>query len=178
MSWKLISPDPNAPHGLALRDVKEFARVSHDDEDLALDGMLYAAIEHVADVTGRAIIPGTYERVLPACGGTVRFPVTPVREVLSVSYTDRTGAAVPYTGWDFYADADRPLLMGKWPATAQTVTVTFRAGYEVLPERLRLACLQLATWWYESRLPAAEGRVERVPHHLTAILSAARNRAL
>lgn len=178
MAWKLISADPNAFDRLSLAGVKEHARVTHDDEDLALDGMLHAAIEHVAEITGRAIIPGTYELVLPACGGTVRFPVTPVREVLSVSYTDRTGAAVPYTGWDFYADNDRPLLMGKWPATAQTVTVTFRAGYEVLPERLRLACLQLATWWYESRLPASSDRMERVPHHLSAILSAARNRAL
>lgn len=109
MAWKLISADPNAFDRLSLAGVKEHARVTHDDEDLALDGMLHAAIEHVAEITGRAIIPGTYELVLPACGGTVRFPVTPVREVLSVSYTDRTGAAVPYTGWDFYADNDRPL---------------------------------------------------------------------
>lgn len=178
MTWKLITPDPNAPHGLSLARVKEHARVSHDDEDLAIDGMLYAAIEHVADLTGRAIIPGVYELTLPACGDTVRFPITPVREVLSVSYTDRTGAAVPFADWRFYQDHDRPIITATLPRGADAVTVTFRAGYEVLPERLRLACLQLATWWYESRLPAAEGRVERVPHHLTAILSAARNRAL
>ena len=42
MSWKLISADPNAPHGLSLARVKEHARISHDDEDLAIDGMLFA----------------------------------------------------------------------------------------------------------------------------------------
>lgn len=43
MAWKLITPDPNAPHGLSLAEAKEHARVSHDDEDLAIDGMLFAA---------------------------------------------------------------------------------------------------------------------------------------
>lgn len=178
MAWKLISPDPGGLSGLSLVEAKEHARVSHDDEDLAIDNMLHAAIEHVADLTGRAIIPGTYELTLAPCGDTVRFPITPIREVLSVSYTDRTGAAVPLADWRFYQDTDRPILTATLPHGADAVTVTFRAGYEVLPERLRLACLQLASWWYESRLPAAEGRVERVPHHLSAILSAARNRAL
>ena len=149
---------------------------------LALDGMLHAAIEHVAEITGRAIVPGTYELTLPTFGGCITFPVTPVREVLSVTYLDRDGATVTLTDWQLYNDRDRPFITAtRWPSTAHApgaVTVTFKAGYETIPERLRLACLQLATWWYESRLPAAEGRVERVPHHLTAILSAARNRAL
>ena len=178
MAWKLISADATAFAGLNLAEVKAHARVSHDDEDLAIDGMLFAAIEHVADLTGRAIIPGTYELTLPACGDTVRFPITPIREIVSVSYTNRTGAAVPFADWRFYQDHDRPFLTATWPRGADAVTVTFRAGYEVLPERLRLACLQLATWWYESRLPASSDRMERVPHHLSAILSAARNRAL
>ena len=129
MAWKLISPETNALAALSLASLKEHARVTHDDEDLALDGMLHAAIEHVADVTGRALIPGTYELTVPA-SGPLRFPMTPVREVLSVSYTDRTGASQPFTGWQLYQDADRPFICATWPSGAQTATVTFKAGYE------------------------------------------------
>jgi uncharacterized phiE125 gp8 family phage protein len=90
------------------------ARCSKTDPRLLT--YLKPAVRHIEGMSGRALLLQTWDLWLPAFprSGGIELPLPPLREVLSITYLDSTGAAVemdPDT-WTYTAPSGEAALAG------------------------------------------------------------------
>lgn len=163
---------------IALADVKEHLRVTESDEDFYISGLISVAGAVLAEMTGRSILSETWEMAQNGVTGKVSLPKVPVQSVASITYYDRDNAAQTATVADFYLfkDEDRAWLEPKpgftWPATydrEDALTITFVAGYTVVPLALKHAAMMLVAHWYERREAAGEA-VQEVPFAVQSLV--------
>jgi hypothetical protein len=168
---------------VSVDEAKAHLRVDFDDDDDLIEGLVAAAtatLDGPDGVLGRALGTQALEATLEgfpgarhlALGGLwhsgfnrerhgVPLRCAPVQSIVSVEYLDANGdpQTLPDTVYELTADGRLRLKFGQcWPQT-QThdapVTVSYVAGYEVLPPPLRAAILLLTGDLYENR----EGQV-------------------
>lgn len=139
-----VTPPAAAEALLPIARVKAHLRIDHDDEDDILAVYRDAV---VADVDGRdgwlgrALLVQTWDLKLPGwCGPRIRIPLPPLRQVVSVQYSD-ADEALQTLSPDTYevvgiggSDAGAIVLRDgyDWPILAERaepVAVRFRAGY-------------------------------------------------
>lgn len=124
-----LTVPPTAPV-VTVSEAKAHLRVSGDDEDLLIQGMIDAAVGYLdglAGVLGRALAPQTYVAIFDAAD-SYRLPIGPVV----------TSEAVEADG---------------------VATVTFIAGYPGgVPEQIRKAILLHVANLYEHRETGGGGR--------------------
>lgn len=142
------------PSGVLLDEVKENARISHDDEDLLLQHFIDAAHERAEQETGR--IFGTGQWVIEADEEAERLlaPIWPI-------------TALP-AGWSLETYGRNTVLVaGDWPADRR-ITVT--AG-EPMPFTVKQAIMLMASYWFDQRNSASAEAMREVPYGATALLS-------
>ena len=152
-------------------------------EDARIDRAIRAATEQAEAETQRAILPQTWELHLsrfPIGARPIEFPLPPLIEVTSVSYTDENGDAqtlsltTDYTASIQAGDYARrsridPVIETVWPATRRirdAVVITFRCGYEDgsvspavadVPESLKEGIAMRAAELYKQRSDSVIG---------------------
>ena len=140
-----------------FKDLKSHLRIDHDLDDVYINGLAWAAIEHVEEATGRTFAPETYTLVLSAfpCD-VIRLPYAPVTSVEDIQYFDANNEAATLS--DFYMNlgTQKSTLMpiDTWPSTYErpdAVTVTYHAGGARLPHPVRQAVFFLVGAWNENR---------------------------
>lgn len=111
--------------------------------DEVIDVLVAAATEELDGPTGwlgRAIGMQLIELQMPAfpACGAISLPLPPIVEVESIGYRDSTGAAVELHPSDYWVSASRVCPAAHWPS-GRDVRVRYRAGYEDIPSRIKVA---------------------------------------
>lgn len=109
-------------------------------DDVQLQGFIDAATPVIEDLAGR-VLPRPITEVITARSGTVVLTEHPVLEVLTVTLNGS-----PVTGWTLHGGSG--LLVG---AGLTGATVTYTAGRAAVPKNVRLAALELITYWWKQR---------------------------
>lgn len=138
---------------VTLEEVKENARVLHDDEDVLIQRLIDAAHVRAESETGRVFGSGEWVIEFDATADKVAAPIWPITSVPAGWSVQRSGR-------------DATLVAGDWPADLR-VTVT--AG-EPAPETVRQAIILLACHWFDNRQAAGDGKGE-MPYGVTALLA-------
>ena len=158
--FRTVAP---AVEPVSLDDAKAQLRITHDSEDDLIAGLIHAARDEVEAGTGLALITQSW-RLTRDCwprGGRIALLRNPVRQVLSVTAYDDSGAASLIDPSSYSVDTDaRParLLLGTSPGALRVMNgleIDFTAGFgdtaDAVPDRLKRAILLLVAHWYEFR---------------------------
>lgn len=158
---------------VALAELKAFLRISVNDEDALLAGLVRAAAELCEAFIGRALIERVVEDVVAAATVRIRLGAGPVRTIDSVATLDEAGTATLLGAEDFTAEID---AAGEGGVTlraaigARRLRIIYRVGmaadWNGVPEMLRHGIVRLAAQYYLRR---GETRDAEVPAAVTAL---------
>ena len=159
MSLFLVTPPAVEP--ITLDEAKDQIRVTSDDENGLIAGLIAAAREDAENYTHRALMTQTWDLKLDAfpCGD-VDLPMPPLQSVTSVTYVDTAGVTQTLSTSVYAVEAPtgpkaapgRLTLKYQqlWPQTqaiANAVTVRFVAGYGTRPESVPAVMRLLMKKW-------------------------------
>jgi len=151
--------EPPTDAAVSIEDLREYLRVNDDTPDAEIEASAAAAVAHIENLTGRAIMTQGWELVLDGFPpGTIRLPVGPVQSLDSLTYLDGAGVerslSAALTNVDAGPIDGRVTSISGWPATANrtgTVTLRWTAGEAVCPPDLAAAIKLLAGHFYANR---------------------------
>ncbi|MDO1559820.1 head-tail connector protein [Brevundimonas sp. 2R-24] len=174
---------------LTTAEAKAQLRVTHDEDDALIDGLISTATAFIEGPNGCGLAPLTQTWRLSLDGfpaGPITLPLSPVQAVEAITYTDEAGESRTLAAYAFDADVQPgkvwPAYQASWPAARLapgSVKVTFTTGYgdaSDVPADLKHAALMLVGHLYENREATAAVALSEVPMGVEAILS--RYRAL
>lgn len=180
MSLILVTAPATEP--ISLDEVKSHLRVTSDQDDLLLDGLIRAARQHVEGRDGwlgRTLVTQTWDLKLERFPSgedfpndawpravAIRVPLPPLQTITSVKYLDTAGVEQTITSTEYVVHvSEEPGLIvpayGKtWPSIRLepgAVRIRFVAGYgataDLVPEPLKLALKAFVAHFYEQREP-------------------------
>ena len=179
----VISPAAESP--LSLDAAKAFLRVGDAAEDSFISDLIQSARERMEQVAGLALVTQTVRVTWsdwPSSiqGRGARLPISPVRQLLSVTVRDADGAS------SLHADRFqilcgriylRPWSMLPPVPVGGRIEIDIEAGFGAaadLPEDLREALLHLIAAMYAARTPGAYDISTQggLPDNVQAILNA------
>ncbi len=177
---KLIVP-PALP--VTLAEAKRHLRVSHDDDDALITSMIEASTSYLdgwGGILGRALEPQTVQIALDAFpAGEIELPLGPAVSVVSVAYTDTTGAPQVVDPADYELDAFSMsgwiIPSAPWPAAMaaiNAVKITWVAGTGC-PAAVRAAILLHVGHLYANREAVGEAQTE-LPLAFNALVAPSR----
>lgn len=158
MLLRRVAPATTLP--VTVAEARQHLREPDVSENGLIETMIAAACDMVAEMTGRVLVAETWEAAYPAVAGDLKLPKSPVLSVTSIGFYDAADApqVAELSGFYVFTDDDtctiRPKSGAAWPSTiarADAITVTFQAGYAVLPPALRSAILLTMAHLYEHR---------------------------
>jgi uncharacterized phiE125 gp8 family phage protein len=161
---------PSEP--LTLDDAKTHLRVTSDDDDTYIQGLISAAHIQVENDTGLTLMRTTKYWYMDRFPQEIWLPGFPLISVTSITYLDGDGATQTVSSADYVVDINwiwgRVMLAygDTWPATRSiknSVTVTYVAGYSdvaSIPASLMHAMKLLISHWYEFRIPVITGTIQ------------------
>ena len=170
MALRLVTPA--AALAVSLAEAKLHLRVDHSEEDALITAMITAATETCEQITGRALMPQTWELTLDAFPDVIELTRVPVASITTLTYTDLAGASQTLTAntqyrlrtVDDYSSAFVVPAYGlEWPETREdtdVVAVRFAAGYAnaaAVPQPIKNWILINVASMYENR----EAEVQR-----------------
>ncbi|HAX90912.1 MAG TPA: hypothetical protein DCY07_01725 [Rhodospirillaceae bacterium] len=184
ISHILVAPPATEPVTLAA--MKAHARISHDSDDVLLEGLLRAARQWCEHFTRRAFITQSWALSV-SCPREKRAITLPRAPVLGVTYVHLYDEDDVATLWDeshYYVDsAGHPAHLVlrdgmSWPTLTRSaggMVIEYTAGYGSdgarVPDGIKLAIMQLATHWYEHRGEAITGEtITKTPMTIEALL--------
>lgn len=176
---------------VTLAEAKAHCRISIDDDDDLVDGLIVAARQMVEGELRRALISQRWELTLdgfPAADhwmlwraspglrdDSIRLPMPALLSVESITYVDTDGTTQTLDEADYQVitgtpGAIHPAYGTCWPSTRcqpEAVTVSFTAGYgdsaDDVPRCVRQALLLYVGHLYEHREAAQEPSVGNGP---------------
>lgn len=152
-------------------------------DDALLLSYLITARELVEEWLGRALVPRTvtavFEEWPSMCGSRTIELLMPVSSVDAVTYTNAAGSVVAWT--DFVARQSqggvmsvRPKAGTSWPDLGDdpVITLTATAGFDLVPEPIVTAIVQLAAYLYADRdgLGDPDGGIGKLPPTSRALI--------
>ena len=164
---------------------KAHLRVTHSGEDSLIDLYIGAAVRHVEDYTGRALVTQSWTMKLAGFCGDIILPRPPLASLTSFTYLDTDGASQAVSASLYTTDtASEPGAIrlnpdSDWPDTddgENTVTVVYSCGYGAsetsVPEAIRQAILLMVGHSYENReAVSVGGAVSVFPLAVDALLA-------
>ncbi len=160
-----------AEEPVTVAEAKAHLRIDGSAEDILIASLIVTSRLHVEAALGFALITQGWRLTLDKWpeGGTVLFPLRPIRSVTSVTVRDESGDAVVVSSSGYLLDGEalRPRLVprdGTWPAPGRQtngIEIAFEAGIgdeaADIPQPIRHAILLLVAHWYEHRDPLEVG---------------------
>jgi len=188
MNWTLrVTSYPTTWLPVALQDVKDYLRISHDSDNAQIVSMIWTATRIAEGMMRRAVVPQVLEYRFDEFPGRVdpvelpHPPLSTSSSHVSVAYLDSSGAwaTLPSTAYevDYRSEPGRilPSPGNTWPDVGRWspypsrrdlgVTVTYRCGYEAssaIPEPIRHWVVMRVGAMYEHR----EALADRAPQEL------------
>lgn len=174
MSLKLITAPASEP--ITLAEAKLHLRVDGTDEDALITALIVAARQSAEHITGRSLMPQTWELALDEFDSAIYLPKPPLVSVTSVKYLDEDGVLQTLDPsaylLDDYSEPAKlmPAYDTCWPSTrcqANAVTIRYQAGYadaESVPQEIKSWMLLKIGMLYANRESVAVGvSVAEVP---------------
>ena len=163
MALKLITAPTTYP--VTLAEAKAHLRVDSTDEDALITSMITSATETAEQITGRAIMPQTWELTLDGFPSEFELTRVPVASVTSVKYLDLDGAQqtlsnalyLVRTADDFGFAKVAPAYNTEWPLAQDSfdsVALRYVAGYAnaaAVPESIKAWVKLTVSAMYENR---------------------------
>jgi uncharacterized phiE125 gp8 family phage protein len=183
---KIALVQDSAIEPVSVDEVKAHLRVTDNEEDSLIAGLITSARYLVENTVRKSLITKTWRLYLDDFprGAIIDLPYPPLLSVTSVKYYDQDGAFLTLDTGVYQTDnrstPGRIVLTesGAWPSTEQdkvnAVEVEYIAGYgaeaATVPSPIRLAITHLACHWFENREPYKMGALSTVPHTLEILL--------
>lgn len=142
-------------------------RIEVEDDDALLASLAIAAGELIERETGLALSSATRTaKVRPWRRWCA--PVQPMSSVTSVTYTDPAGASqtLPTAEWYLDETDELPVLLFDTQASVKDntyATVTYVAGYTLIPHALQQCIVALVGAWYANPEAASIASLQQVP---------------
>jgi uncharacterized phiE125 gp8 family phage protein len=146
---------------VSLVEVKAHLRITHSDEDSLLSSLVVAARQYVESHTEKAILTQTIKAYFDDLDGVLGLPVGNAKSIESVQYLDGDGAqqTMSVSPAIYRLGKGTPsrvfLAAGEtWPQTnreRQNVVVTYVAGEQSAPARIKQGMLLMIADMYENR---------------------------
>lgn len=146
---------------VTLPEAKAHLRVTGTAEDALIAALITAASDFIGESSGRVLALETWKIMCPGFLGTVKLPKSPLIAITEIGYNDTAGAALTANLSDFSTIIGDdwgyicPKSGKSWPtsdtARLDGASITFTAGYSVLPDALRMAVLLMVGHYYVNR---------------------------
>jgi uncharacterized phiE125 gp8 family phage protein len=172
----ILTPAATLP--VSLAEAKSHLRVTHDDEDLAIQTMIAAATERFERETGMCLLETEWQLVMdafPKSTRPIRLPKVPLVSVEAVKYVDGNGTLTTWAADQYVVTSTRkpglirPAYNVIWPVTRSqpdAVQVEFTAGYEdehAVPELAKCGILLIIGSLYEHREEQGDRQAHKLP---------------
>ncbi|MDQ1078004.1 hypothetical protein [Pseudoroseomonas cervicalis] len=160
MTLRLITPPTQRPIDLDI--ARQHLRQDSGADDVMIELYLAAAVQSVQDMTGRALLPQTWEYRLDVPAGCVSQPLQiPLAPLLSVESVMLDGVAVAPDAYGAVMPSGPTCGRGFLDLgdASGAAVIRFRAGYEapqMVPAALQAAVLLALGSLYENREAEAE----------------------
>jgi uncharacterized phiE125 gp8 family phage protein len=173
MSPKLITAPTEEP--IALDEAKLHLRADSADDDTLIEALIVAAREGAEHITGRALMPQTWEMALDGFQDVICLPKSPLMSIVSIKYADPSGDVQTLAdgAWwlDSYSEPAKlsPAYGASWPATrcqSNAVLIRFQAGYanaESVPQAIKQWMLLQIGAMYENRESVGQASLAQLP---------------
>jgi hypothetical protein len=150
---------------ITLYDYKEAESISNPKDDVKLSALITSVSQLVKTYCGKSFLdyystPKMETFVVEAHTHSIQLVESPVVEIVSVQ--ERDAILEPYitlsaANGDFYFDASTDTLIRSdggmhykyWSKGLGAVKVSYRAGYEETPADLKLAVIDLVTYYHK-----------------------------
>jgi hypothetical protein len=163
------APEDNGLNIVSLDEMKKHLRIRVSNTEL--DDDIKASIIDAADTLhgqdgelNRTVFPMVLRRYLPAFPGDgcpIRLPYPPLIDIISIEYMDLNGGS-PLPALEASDCVVRTVNMvpevlpvsGRWPSTIRhprAVAVTYSAGYEEYPDKLKRLVKLMAAHYLENK---------------------------
>lgn len=158
-----------------LSTIKSALKVDYDDDDKELVRLREAAISLIARRTQLILAPSSELLYLARWRDTM-FPGYPFTSVTSVTYYDSGNVLTTMPASQYWVDrSDGQIPVIRFLETpgiyeGTNITVTYAAGYSVLPNELVHAVIALVGHWYNNPEAAQPVALSTVPLSLGYIL--------
>lgn len=177
MPLTLVQIVPPTDEPVSLDEMKRHLRVTIDQDDLVIFGMIQAAREYVELVTRRQLLRATFLYafdVFPT-GSIIVLPRPPLVSIVSLAYVNTSNVETIFPATDYDVDTwSQPgriyLLPDKtWPSTytiPNAVRVRFRAGRNApggVTPSLKLIVMLLVGHLYEHREATVVESLRNIP---------------
>ena len=166
-----------------LSTIKSALKIDYADDDADLIRLREAAVAFVERRTGLRLAPTACTLYLNAWRDSV-LPEVPFVSLTSVAYVDAAEASQTLAAGDYWLDrSDGPMpvlrfLEGPDLAEGTAVTVTYTAGYSVIPTDLTHCVIAIVGAWYNNPEAFQPIGLSVVPMSVEAILDMASVRAV
>lgn len=179
MALTVVDPPDEMP--LSLEQVKRHLRVSYDDEDTLIDGLIAAATRHVETYLARQLCTATLK--WSGCEFPCELPRPPLQTIIAVEYIDTEGTLTSLSSSYYLVDAlSEPATFREtfgytfpnvYPNRSDAVRITYTAGYGAasdVPATIKQAMLLLIGNWWENREATSEREMKQVPMAVESLL--------
>jgi hypothetical protein len=142
---------------LTRAEYKAYAGISSNNHDTEIDSLIPKVSELVKNYCRRRFLDNVDEvKTEYFNGGYPEFILseTPVLQVLAVEYSEDYGQnwtpLTQYGDWVLDRDSIFGILPGSWKPQLRGYRVSYYGGYEAVPQDLKLAVLDLVTYYRQN----------------------------
>lgn len=128
-----------------FQDVGESMATSFDEDDTLIQTLIVAARKKLEKLYGISLVPKTLRATLTNLAGDIEIPCGPVTQVTEIK--DRYDNVIAEDDYTLTGD-DFPTI--ECPCY-EKMKVTYEAGYEDVPEDLKIEIMRIVTYWFENR---------------------------
>lgn len=177
MGLTLVSPPSVWP--VSLEEAKAQARVLNNVEDVLITSLIKAATAHVEQTLSLSVATQTWRLTLDAFTDAIELPRGPVQSVTSVQYVGGEGETQTLDSSAYTVDlaSSRQWIVrnsnARYPTTLggiNAVSITYVAGFDPVPEDIKLAILLLVGSWHKQREAVSDRPMKEVPFAVDALL--------
>ena len=140
---------------ITLKEMKEFLRVLHEDDDALIGLLIIAVREHIENITNRQLESATFG--LLSHNFTCKLPKGSLQSVEKIEYLNELGDYITLSASSYYSYIDNGIGYIEYldTPTLQThreaVKITFIAGYATVPEAIKQYMKVKIATLYENR---------------------------
>jgi uncharacterized phiE125 gp8 family phage protein len=143
---------------VSLSEAKAHLKVENDVEDALIEGMVAAATSNAARFIERSLGSQTLEARFDVyeAAGPLRLPFPPIIDLVSIAWLDAgrqlvTGDLIDVEATDRHV---YPIGTAPWDGCyvgREALRITYRAGYDFVPDDIRSAILLMTSHLYHNR---------------------------
>lgn len=141
---------------ISLKEVKDYLKISHSEEDELLNEMIKTASIRFEKYTSQALLMQTWQVTYRQCARvSLTLPISPAQEIVQIKLTSLTGHLTTFDKSCYELDTKMNELVFDIYPYSYLLRIEFKAGYgtkaEDIPTDIKSAILSHLAHAYEHR---------------------------